>query len=226
MADESYNPRVYREQGGKRFVVASTGSLDIESGGEMDVEAGGAFKIAGTAISASAAELNRADGVTPGTVTGGKNAVPDTNKDLASLRRLTVDQYVAGAVESVASTSPAATKKKPAWTALSAYGLSDLSCTGSTGKASFVGFSLPHPGVAGVRKDIVLANGSTAKPAYVEMASTGQYIGGATGSTGKTYHRMAFNDVGEAISLESASTVAWRLLNNHNTVTLTTDFTT
>ena len=72
MADTSYQPLTYREQGGSRFVVASGGSLDVESGGEIDVESGGSLKLAGTAITATAAEINYMDGaiftdVTPGT---------------------------------------------------------------------------------------------------------------------------------------------------------------
>ncbi len=58
MADKSYLPNVYKEQGGARLVVASSGSLDVESGGEIDIESGGALKIAGTAITASADEIN------------------------------------------------------------------------------------------------------------------------------------------------------------------------
>lgn len=46
----------YMEQGGARWVVG--GSADVISGGEIDIESGGAFKLAGTAISATAAELN------------------------------------------------------------------------------------------------------------------------------------------------------------------------
>lgn len=52
MPDKSYQPKVYREQGGDRQVVASGGSIDVESGGELDVEAGGALKIAGTDVAA------------------------------------------------------------------------------------------------------------------------------------------------------------------------------
>lgn len=46
----SYSPKTYRKQGGDEFVVASGGSIDVESGGSL--------KLAGTAISATAAELN------------------------------------------------------------------------------------------------------------------------------------------------------------------------
>jgi len=48
----SYQPKVYRKQGGDELVVASGGSIDIESGGSLE--------LAGTAISATAAELNNA----------------------------------------------------------------------------------------------------------------------------------------------------------------------
>lgn len=50
------NTKVYIEQGGGKMVVAS--------GGVVDVETGGALKLAGTEVTASAAELNILDGVT------------------------------------------------------------------------------------------------------------------------------------------------------------------
>lgn len=56
----SYEPKVYREQGGERQVIASGGSLDVESGGEIDIESGGALKIAGVQVTATAAQLNAA----------------------------------------------------------------------------------------------------------------------------------------------------------------------
>ena len=46
----SYQPKVYRALGGLQMVVAS--------GGELNIESGGAFKIAGVAVTASAADLN------------------------------------------------------------------------------------------------------------------------------------------------------------------------
>lgn len=52
MANATYQPKVYRQQGGNRQVVAS--------GGEIDIEAGGALKLAGTAIAATADEINKA----------------------------------------------------------------------------------------------------------------------------------------------------------------------
>ena len=64
MADATYENNVYMEQGGDRLVAASGGSIDVESGGEIDIETGGSLKLAGTAISSTAAELNKLDGVT------------------------------------------------------------------------------------------------------------------------------------------------------------------
>lgn len=55
----SYNTDNYREQGGSRTVIG--GSLDVVSGGEIDIESGGALKLAGTEVTASAAELNELD---------------------------------------------------------------------------------------------------------------------------------------------------------------------
>jgi len=66
-ADNTYTTGFYVEQGGNRAVVASGGSLDVESGGEIDIESGGYLKIGGTAITATAAQIND--------VTAGKVAV-------------------------------------------------------------------------------------------------------------------------------------------------------
>lgn len=49
MSDSSYQPKVYREQGGNRQVVAS--------GGEIDIEAGGSLKSGGVEIINGAGEL-------------------------------------------------------------------------------------------------------------------------------------------------------------------------
>ena len=50
MVDATYQPKVYRTNGGDKQVVAS--------GGELDIESGGTLKLAGTAIAATAAEIN------------------------------------------------------------------------------------------------------------------------------------------------------------------------
>ena len=42
------------------FALKSGGSIAVNSGGTLDVESGGSFKLAGTAVNATAAELNNA----------------------------------------------------------------------------------------------------------------------------------------------------------------------
>ncbi len=56
------NTSNYKEQGGARTVIG--GTLDVVSGGDLDIESGGVFSIAGTTVSASAAELNIMTGTT------------------------------------------------------------------------------------------------------------------------------------------------------------------
>ena len=51
MADTTYMPKTYRKDGGDTHVIAS--------GGVLDVESGGALKLAGVAITPTAAELNK-----------------------------------------------------------------------------------------------------------------------------------------------------------------------
>ncbi len=54
----TYQPKTYRDQGGDRQTIASGGKQRVQSGGEVDIESGGSLKLAGTAISATAAQLN------------------------------------------------------------------------------------------------------------------------------------------------------------------------
>lgn len=49
----------YMDQGGAVWHIA--GELEVESGGVLDIESGGSLKLAGTAITATAAELNLLD---------------------------------------------------------------------------------------------------------------------------------------------------------------------
>ncbi len=49
-ADTTYQPKIRHENGGDKLAIASGGEIDIESGGD--------FKIAGTKVTATAANLN------------------------------------------------------------------------------------------------------------------------------------------------------------------------
>ncbi len=41
MADTTYQPKIYRKQGGDEFVVANGGAITVESGGDVNIESGG-----------------------------------------------------------------------------------------------------------------------------------------------------------------------------------------
>ena len=84
----SYVPKVYKTDGGDKEVVAS--------GGEIDIESGGAFKLAGTQVTASAAELNKLDGVTA--TTEELNNACDVS---ARVQELTATGAVTAGVQSV-----------------------------------------------------------------------------------------------------------------------------
>ncbi len=54
MADVSYQPKVYRKQGGDESVVANGGTHTIESGGTLSLEAGATFTNAATQANSGA----------------------------------------------------------------------------------------------------------------------------------------------------------------------------
>lgn len=81
--------------------IRQDGNLAVPTGKSIDIEAGGSLKLAGVAVTTTAAELNAIaggglsaaelgvlDGVTPGTVAASKAVVVDANKDAASFRNL------------------------------------------------------------------------------------------------------------------------------------------
>lgn len=57
-ADPTYQGVIHTEQGALREVIPSGASLDVESGGEIDIESGASLKLAGTALTVLASELN------------------------------------------------------------------------------------------------------------------------------------------------------------------------
>lgn len=50
MPDSTYQPKVYRKQGGNELVIASGGKGTVESGGELAAEAVGGIKIGGNKV--------------------------------------------------------------------------------------------------------------------------------------------------------------------------------
>jgi hypothetical protein len=97
----------YMEQGGARWVVG--GSLDVASGGDLDIESGGAFKLAGTEVTATAAELNKLDGLTqvvPSTLA--TNAVGAANSIWGGTNQLIFEGTAATTAEAIiTATNPA-----------------------------------------------------------------------------------------------------------------------
>jgi len=69
MPDTTYQPKVYKKDGGNTQVVAS--------GGVLDVESGGSFKLNGTAITPTAAEINVLAAATPGVAASNLATVAD-----------------------------------------------------------------------------------------------------------------------------------------------------
>ena len=82
-ADTTYTTKFYVQQGGDRAVVADGGSLDVESGGEIDVESGASLKLAGTAVTSTATELNKLAGISGDVITT-TNTKTFANKTLTS----------------------------------------------------------------------------------------------------------------------------------------------
>jgi len=95
MADSSYQPKVYRRQGGDEQVVASGGTLTIESGGVIAVAEVGGLKIGGANVgvatiadvTATAAEINKLAGVTGGVAAASKAVVLGSASEISGIRR-------------------------------------------------------------------------------------------------------------------------------------------
>ena len=97
----------YTEQGGTRSVIQ--GTLDVVSGGELDIESGGALAIAGTAITATAAEINASvGGAFPGDVAITSDTTIGETLIVAGATTLT-GAVIAGAAVSVTGALTAAT---------------------------------------------------------------------------------------------------------------------
>jgi hypothetical protein len=74
------------DQGRQNLTVQSGGTVTVASGGILDVESGGYFKIAGTAVTSSAAELNTVDVTTAGVAEASKALVLGATKNVDTVR--------------------------------------------------------------------------------------------------------------------------------------------
>lgn len=50
MADATYDPKVYRKQGGEEIVIASGGAINVETGGEIQANGTQASTIADVSV--------------------------------------------------------------------------------------------------------------------------------------------------------------------------------
>lgn len=98
MVDSTYSPKVYRKQGGDEMVVASGGKISIETGGDIEVNGVSLIDEVGALTGLDSGELGVLNAVTPGTVAASKALVVDANRDIATIRNLTIDgNFVTGA---------------------------------------------------------------------------------------------------------------------------------
>lgn len=172
----SYQPKVYKKQKGDELIVASGGTLNVESGG--------ALKLAGTQVTATAAELNLNDGapadVTFAAAQGSTNIcnVTLTVKDaagatLAGIRNLEVwlSDAATGAGLTATTASGTVTAKSGEGTVLTALtakkhiivqtkadGTFILEITDSAKTAFYVCAALPGTGVPEVSSQLVTGN--------------------------------------------------------------------
>lgn len=199
MADATYSTKVYRQQEAERLVVASGGSLDVESGGEIDVESGGALKLAGTAITASAAEINAVDITAAGTVQASKAVVVDANKDIGDFRNLDAVNIDLGASGTAGTLDVFPTT--------AASGKLQISCDDQTGdttvtlKANAMGqattVNVPDPGAAAT---YVACSTAAMKPAEIDALD-----GAPTGTHTFVVGAEAVNVINVAIQLKDSS---------------------
>lgn len=84
-ADPTYGPKVYNKQGGDELVVASGGTVTVESGGAVVVGTTDITAELAALDGLDATELGVLNGVTAGTVTAGKAVVTTTNKHIDAL---------------------------------------------------------------------------------------------------------------------------------------------
>src|SRR3990167_10537180 len=88
MVDTTYQPKVYRKDGGDTQVVASGGKIEVETGGDIEVNGVSLIDEVAALSGLDSGELGVLNGVTPGTVAASKAVVVDANKDISAFRTI------------------------------------------------------------------------------------------------------------------------------------------
>jgi len=176
MADDTYGPLVYHQQGSTNFVVASSGMITIEDGGFLDIEDGGQIDIA------SGGEISVESGATIDVESGGTVDIESGGGiDIESGGEIAIDLGGAVAFPVNGATSSGFNGSSSLSTQSDAGGLTFLN---SSAVASKITLAAPYPGA---RKTIYNTAGSAGLNQYV---SVGSGIGIVTTSGGSTAHMM------------------------------------
>jgi hypothetical protein len=201
MADATYQPAVYRKQGGDELVVASSGILTVESGGEIEMETGSSMTFASGSGLALASGSSFKLGTAMEIASGGSIA-------LASGAALTI---ASGAYQTV----PVQTLAKAAVaTPVTAFGISALEAT-TTGPT----YTMEAPTAAGQVKFITMYASSTGATHRLRLysGSSGKPILSFASPSSQNMVTMATSIGPYHFGMVSLSSTSWRIF-SMNTV--------
>lgn len=170
------------------------------------VNSTGGFEIASVAITATAAQINVLTGVTAGTVTASKALVVDANKDLASLRNLTLTNVDAGASGTAGSVDvfPAtALKGKLSISAADSAGNTTTTITNASQAAARI-YTVPD---AGADANFVMSEGA-ATINGVKTFGNGVIVDTGTKTATAVAGAATLNKLQGAITSEALTTAA------------------
>lgn len=187
----SYTPKVYKDNGGDRLVVASGGAIKVLTGGALQDNDGNAYNLGAgiaTATASTTAELNRLNTVTPGTAAASKAAVLGADKNLDVLA---VADFKLGAGAGVSVTATAAELNDADVSArsqaLTEAGAIDLDARyvslAGPAEAGTYAVTLAAPARPGITKVIEMISGAADKTVTLALTN----VVGQSSGTGATF---------------------------------------
>ena len=166
MADTTYQPSVYRKRGGTELVIATGGSLTIESGGTFTIDGtpvtGADHDLAIAGVNATAGEINTLYQVVAGTRSASKAVVLSSGS--------AINQW--DVAQTITSATPATTRLTR----------SELTITPATSVAVGSNGSL-----AGVRGAVTLTSGKSITDGYLYGTQGKAILDGATINVGSDH---------------------------------------
>lgn len=109
MADATYQPKVYRKQGGDELVVASGGKINVESGGTIEVNGTDLIDELAALNGLDATELGYLNGVTAGTAASSKALVLSAGGDIQTITSGTITTLTSTTVNATTVDAPTVT---------------------------------------------------------------------------------------------------------------------